>query len=45
VLREAGVIKQRDDGVWFNRLPRKEFEECIPSLLTLVLREEAAPRG
>ncbi len=46
VLREAGVLEQRDDGVWrFNRLRREELEERFPGLLALVLREETAPQG
>jgi DNA-binding transcriptional ArsR family regulator len=40
VLREAGLIEQRDDGPRrLNRLRRIEFDEAFPGLLDLVLRE------
>jgi DNA-binding transcriptional ArsR family regulator len=38
VLREAGVIEQRDDGPRrLNRLRRPEFDEAFPGLLDLIL--------
>ncbi|MEV5574770.1 transcriptional regulator [Spirillospora sp. NPDC052269] len=41
VLREAGVIEQRDEGPCrVNRLRRPEFDERFPGLLDLVLRPE-----
>jgi DNA-binding transcriptional ArsR family regulator len=40
VLRAAGLIEQRDDGVRrLNRLRREEFERRFPGLLALVLGE------
>ena len=40
VLREAGLLEQREDGTRrFNRLRRPEFEARFPGLLDLVLRE------
>ncbi|WP_199757731.1 helix-turn-helix transcriptional regulator [Micromonospora sp. Llam0] len=40
VLRDAGVIEQRDEGPHrLTRLRRKEFDECFPGLLDLVLNE------
>ncbi len=39
ILRQAGVIEQRDDGAHrLNRLRRREFDEAFPGLLDLVLR-------
>ena len=39
VLREAGLIEQRDEGPFrVNRLRRPEFDERFPGLLDLVLR-------
>jgi DNA-binding transcriptional ArsR family regulator len=44
VLREAGVIEQRDEGPCrVNRLRRPEFDERFPGLLDLVLRPEFSP--
>jgi DNA-binding transcriptional ArsR family regulator len=41
VLREAGVLEQRDEGARrVNRLRREEFDERFPGLLDLVLRDE-----
>lgn len=41
VLRDAGVIEQRDEGPRrVNRLRRPEFDERFPGLLDLVLRPE-----
>jgi DNA-binding transcriptional ArsR family regulator len=38
VLRDAGLIEQRDEGPRrLNRLRRAEFDEAFPGLLTLVL--------
>ncbi|HEY5835745.1 ArsR/SmtB family transcription factor [Streptomyces sp.] len=43
VLREAGVLEQRDEGARrVNRLRRQEFDERFPGLLDLVLRDEPA---
>lgn len=40
VLREAGLIEQRDEGARrLNRLRRPEFDEAFPGLLDLVLAE------
>ncbi|WP_433174416.1 ArsR/SmtB family transcription factor [Actinoallomurus sp. CA-150999] len=40
VLRDAGLIEQRDEGPRrFNRLRRAEFDEAFPGLLALVLAE------
>ncbi|MFC5909585.1 ArsR/SmtB family transcription factor [Streptacidiphilus monticola] len=40
VLRESGLIEQRDEGPRrVNRLRRSEVEEAFPGLWTLVLRE------
>jgi DNA-binding transcriptional ArsR family regulator len=40
VLRDAGLIEQRDEGPRrFNRLRRAEFDEAFPGLLALVLEE------
>ena len=42
VLREAGLIEQRDEGPRrFNRLRRAEFDDAFPGLLALVLHERA----
>jgi DNA-binding transcriptional ArsR family regulator len=36
VLREAGVIRQRDEGIRrFNRLRRDDLDACFPGLLDL----------
>lgn len=41
VLRDAGVIEQRDEGPHrLTRLRRAEFDECFPGLLDLVLGPE-----
>lgn len=41
VLREAGLLEQRDEGARrVNRLRQEEFEERFPGLLALVLRAE-----
>lgn len=41
VLRESGLIEQRDEGTRrVNRLRRQEFDDSFPGLLDLVLREE-----
>lgn len=46
VLREAGVIRQRDEGTRrINSLRREELERRFPGLLGLVLREAAARVG
>jgi DNA-binding transcriptional ArsR family regulator len=46
VLREAGVIRQRDEGTRrINSLRREELERRFPGLLDLVLREAAAHAG
>lgn len=47
VLREAGVIEQRDEGTHrINRLRRAEFEDAFPGLLDLALREDVTvPTG
>ncbi len=43
VLREAGVIEQRDAGSRrINRLRRPEFDRRFPGLLDLVLRPDTA---
>ncbi|MGW6316453.1 ArsR/SmtB family transcription factor [Streptomyces sp. NPDC055099] len=43
VLREAGVIRQRDEGTRrINCLRRPELDRRFPGLLDLVLREAAA---
>ena len=40
VLREAGLLEQREDGTRrFNRLRRPEFDARFPGLLDVVLRE------
>lgn len=40
VLRQAGLVEQRDEGPRrFNRLRRPEFDEAFPGLLDLVLSE------
>jgi DNA-binding transcriptional ArsR family regulator len=40
VLREAGLIEQRDEGPRrLNRLRRPEFDEAFPGLLDLTFRE------
>jgi DNA-binding transcriptional ArsR family regulator len=40
VLREAGLLEQREDGTRrFNRLRRPEFDARFPGLLDLVLRD------
>ncbi|MEU7108774.1 transcriptional regulator [Streptomyces sp. NPDC046215] len=45
VLRQAGVIEQRDAGSRrLNRLRRPEFDAAFPGLLDLVLSEDS-PRG
>jgi DNA-binding transcriptional ArsR family regulator len=45
VLREAGLIEQRDSGARrVNRLRRAEFDERFPGLLDLVLSEAEEPR-
>lgn len=42
VLREAGLIEQRDSGARrVNRLRRAEFDARFPGLLDLVLNEES----
>lgn len=42
VLREAGLIEQRDQGPRrLNRLRRPEFDEAFPGLLDLTLSERA----
>jgi DNA-binding transcriptional ArsR family regulator len=44
VLREAGVIEQRDEGPCrVNRLRRPEFDERFPGLLDLALRPDFSP--
>lgn len=44
VLREAGVIEQRDEGACrVNRLRRPEFDERFPGLLDLALRPDFSP--
>lgn len=44
VLREAGLIRQRDAGNGtFVRLRRAEFEQCFPGLLDTVTRLTQAP--
>lgn len=44
VLREAGVIRQRDEGTLrVNTLRREELDRRFPGLLDLVLKE--APSG
>ena len=41
VLRDAGLIEQRDEGPRrVNRLRRAEFEARFPGLLALVLRDD-----
>ena len=46
VLRDAGLIEQRDEGPRrFNRLRRPEFDEAFPGLLDLVLAEDAGRTG
>jgi DNA-binding transcriptional ArsR family regulator len=46
VLREAGVIRQRDEGTRrINSLRREELERRFPGLFDLVLREAAARTG
>lgn len=46
VLREAGLIEQRDDGRRrLNRLRRPEFEAAFPGLLHLVDREDLATQA
>ena len=46
VLREAGVIRQRDEGTRrINTLRRAELERRFPGLLDLVLREAPARLG
>ena len=43
VLREAGVIRQRDEGTRrINSLRREELDRRFPGLLDLVLHEAAA---
>ncbi|TDT97896.1 ArsR family transcriptional regulator [Streptomyces sp. 846.5] len=43
VLREAGVIRQRDVGTRrFNTLRKEELDQRFPGLLDLVLKEGAA---
>lgn len=43
VLREAGLIEQRDEGPRrLNRLRRPEFDRAFPGLLDLALSERAA---
>ncbi|MET7288681.1 helix-turn-helix domain-containing protein [Streptomyces sp. NPDC005573] len=43
VLREAGILEQRDAGPKrLNRLRRAEFDTRFPGLLGLVLRERSA---
>ncbi|WP_063728584.1 ArsR/SmtB family transcription factor [Streptomyces sp. RTd22] len=43
VLREAGVIRQRDEGTRrINSLRREELDRRFPGLLDLVLRELSA---
>jgi DNA-binding transcriptional ArsR family regulator len=45
VLREAGVIRQRDEGTRrINSLRREELDRRFPGLLDLVLREAAECR-
>ncbi|WP_432927065.1 ArsR/SmtB family transcription factor [Microbispora sp. CA-135349] len=40
VLREAGLIEQRDEGARrFNRLRRPEFDAEFPGMLDLILNE------
>ncbi|RLU81202.1 transcriptional regulator [Streptomyces griseocarneus] len=42
VLRQAGVIEQRDEGPRrLNRLRRTEFDAAFPGLLALVLSESS----
>lgn len=44
VLRDAGLVEQRDEGPRrVNRLRREEFEARFPGLLALALREERTP--
>jgi len=46
VLREAGLIQQRDEGTRrINSLRREELQRRFPGLLDLVLREAAARVG
>jgi DNA-binding transcriptional ArsR family regulator len=46
VLREAGLIRQRDQGTRrINSLRREDLEQRFPGLLALVLREAAAQVG
>jgi len=46
VLREAGLIQQRDEGTRrLNSLRREELQRRFPGLLDLVLREAAARVG
>lgn len=46
VLREAGVIRQRDEGTRrINSLRREELDRRFPGLLDLVLREAAGAGG
>lgn len=46
VLREAGVIRQRDEGTRrINSLRREELDRRFPGLLDLVLREAAETGG
>ncbi|MFF1570735.1 ArsR/SmtB family transcription factor [Streptomyces sp. NPDC058293] len=43
VLREAGLIRQRDEGTRrINSLRREELDRRFPGLLALVLREVSA---
>jgi DNA-binding transcriptional ArsR family regulator len=43
ILREAGVIRQRDEGTRrINSLRREELERRFPGLLNLVLRDAPA---
>lgn len=45
VLREAGIIRQRDEGTRrINTLRRAELDRRFPGLLDLVLREAAETR-
>lgn len=44
VLREAGLIEQRDEGTHrINRLRREEVDGAFPGLIDLVLRSEFGP--
>jgi DNA-binding transcriptional ArsR family regulator len=46
VLREAGLIRQRDEGTRrINSLRREELQRRFPGLLDLVLREAPARVG